>query len=247
MADAAAARPGVALVDLTGSAAARPRPTSSLCRRDRDGRTAAVCIHPDASQRWPAGCSRARRAPGDGGELPEGGEDILAAADETAAALAAGADEVDVVAPIAAVSDGDAGIVGELVEACAQRGPRGDDAEGDPRDRRSPRAGTDRRRRPSRGHGGRRFPQDLDRKAAVGGHAGSPAVLLAVCEEANGRVGFKAAGGIRPRATPPPIWWPTSSGPGWVSPRSFRFGASGLLDDLLRTLGRGDAAAGNGY
>ena len=67
--------------------------------------------------------------------FPHGGDDIAAAAEETAAAVAAGADEVDVVAPIAAILDGDIGLVGELVEACrAAAGPR-HHAEADPGDR----------------------------------------------------------------------------------------------------------------
>ena len=38
--------------------------------------------------------------------------------------MAAGADEVDVVAPIEAMLEGDVGLVGELVEACrAAAGP----------------------------------------------------------------------------------------------------------------------------
>ena len=50
--------------------------------------------------------------------FPDGSDDIGRAAEETAAAVAAGADEVDVVAPIAALLEGDVGLVGELVEAC---------------------------------------------------------------------------------------------------------------------------------
>ena len=56
------------------------------------------------------------------------------AAEETAAAVAAGADEVDVVAPIAALLEGDVGLVGELVEACRAAAGAGDHAQGDPGD-----------------------------------------------------------------------------------------------------------------
>ena len=75
--------------------------------------------------RWPAsGSPAAPCALATVANFPHGGDDIAAAAEETAAAVAAGADEVDVVAPIAAILDGDIGLVGELVEACrAAAGP----------------------------------------------------------------------------------------------------------------------------
>ena len=82
-------------------------------------------------------------------------------------------------------------------------------------------------------------------KSEVGATLEAAALLLAVCREAGGRVGFKAAGGIRTAAdaagyllSPTRSWGRT--GP---RPRTFRFGASSLLDDLL---GPGAAAAG-GY
>ena len=43
--------------------------------------------------------------------FPEGSDDLARAARDTADALAAGADEIDVVAPIQAILDGDIGLV----------------------------------------------------------------------------------------------------------------------------------------
>ena len=63
-------------------------------------------------------------------------------------------------------------------------------------------------------------------------------------EEAGGRVGFKAAGGIR-TATDAAGYLLLADellGPGWATPARFRFGASALLDDLLRLAGRATAA-----
>jgi len=61
-----------------------------------------------------------------------------------------------------------------------------------------------------------------------------------VIEEADGRVGLKLSGGIRSAKD--------AAGylhlidhfmkPGWVSPKTVRFGASSLLDDLVRVLSR---------
>ena len=50
--------------------------------------------------------------------FPHGSDDIAGAAEECAAAAAEGADEVDVVAPIEAIREGDIGMVNELVTAC---------------------------------------------------------------------------------------------------------------------------------
>ena len=79
-------------------------------------------------------------------------------------------------------------------------------------------------------------------KAEVGATLEAAAALLAVCHEAGGRVGFKAAGGIRTAADAAGYLHLADAimGPGWASPRTFRFGASSLLDDLL---GRGGERA----
>ena len=75
-------------------------------------------------------------------------------------------------------------------------------------------------------------------KVPVGARLEDAAVLLAVLEEADGRVGLKLSGGIRSTKD--------AAGylhliehfmtPGWVSPRTVRFGASSLLDDLESVL-----------
>jgi inosine/guanosine/xanthosine phosphorylase family protein len=72
-------------------------------------------------------------------------------------------------------------------------------------------------------------------------HAPGVALLLAVIAEAGGRVGFKAAGGIRTGADAAGYLLLADGivGPGWASPATFRLGASALLDDLLRITGHG--------
>jgi deoxyribose-phosphate aldolase len=63
-------------------------------------------------------------------------------------------------------------------------------------------------------------------------------VLLAVIEEAGGRVGIKFSGGIRTtqQAAPYLALVDHFLGSGWTSPDTLRFGASALLDDLLKIL-----------
>ena len=71
-------------------------------------------------------------------------------------------------------------------------------------------------------------------KAPVGATLEAAATLLAVCAEADGRVGFKAAGGIRTAPTPPAICTRgRDPGPGWVSPGPSASAPPALLDDLL--------------
>lgn len=79
-------------------------------------------------------------------------------------------------------------------------------------------------------------------KTPVGATPGAARVLLDLCREAadQGRtVGFKASGGIRDLDAVATYLDLADSicGPRWATPATFRFGASGLLDVLLATLG----------
>jgi deoxyribose-phosphate aldolase len=242
-ADPSVAARALALVDLTSlSGGESEAEIEALCRRAIRHRTAAVCIYaahlPLARQLLDGTGVRLATV----ASFPDGSDDILAVADEAAAAVAAGADEVDVVAPIAAVLEGDTGIVGELVEACRTA------------------AGPATTLKLILETGVLREPQliaaaaraavmaDVDflktstGKAAIGATLDASAVLLAVCAEAGGKVGFKAAGGIRSTADAAAYLALADAlvEPGWASPRRFRFGASSLLDDLLRTLGQSE-------
>ena len=69
--------------------------------------------------------------------------------------------------------------------------------------------------------------------------------------KATGRkdVGFKAAGGIRTveDAGKYLAMADDTMGKDWASPATFRFGASGLLDDILAVLGGTESKSGTGY
>jgi deoxyribose-phosphate aldolase len=250
-ADADVARRALPLLDLTSLSG---RETSDdierLCRRAVAHGAAAVCVYPAflAQAKLELAGSPVRLAAV--ANFPHGSDDLLAIADEVAAAFAAGADEIDVVAPIQAILDGDLGIVGELVEACR-------DAVGE---------GTILKliletgvlREPGLVTGAARtavmagvdFLKTSTGKAEVGATLEAAAVLLTVCAESDGRVGFKAAGGIRTVADAAPYLHLADLvlGAGWATARTFRFGASGLLDDLLRLLGRAeDPSPPSGY
>ena len=83
--------------------------------------------------------------------------------------------------------------------------------------------------------------ESLTRRAA--------AILLEACRDAARPVGVKISGGVRDVAAAATYLAlaDRACGPGWVSPATFRFGASGLLDRLLAALGEapGPSQAGS--
>jgi deoxyribose-phosphate aldolase len=251
-ADAELARRALALIDLTTLRGDEsPAEIERLCDSAVRHGTAAVCLYaqhvPLARDRLAGSAVRIATV----ANFPQGGDDVARAADETAAAVAAGADEVDVVAPIAAlVGEGDVGMVEELVVACKaaagpgtllklilETGTLREPALITAAARAAVMAGVD-------------FLKTSTGKTEVGATLESAALLLAVVQEAGGRVGFKAAGGIRTADEAAGYLHLADAmlGPGWATARTFRFGASSLLDDLLRRLGQDSgSAAADGY
>jgi deoxyribose-phosphate aldolase len=207
--------------------------------------TAAVCIGPRfvplaRDLLRGSGVRRATVA-----NFPEGSDDIAAAAAACAAAAADGAQEVDVVAPIQAIRDGDIGMVSELVTACRDAAPEttlkviletgvlAEPSVISGAARAAVMAGCD-------------FLKTSTGKTPVGATLEAAAVMLAVIEEADGRVGFKAAGGIRTAAQAASYLYLAEQliSPSWACPTTFRFGASSpLLDDLVAILGGGPDAS----
>jgi len=170
--------------------------------------------------------------------FPAGSDDIAGAAEEVKAAFTAGADEVDVVAPIEAILAGDVGLVEELVELCVAVRPVGgtlkviletgrlqDPAVVTAAARAAVMAGAD-------------MLKTSTGKAAVGATPEAVATLLAVIQEAGGRVGLKVSGGVRTpeQAAGYLALCDERIGAGWATPATFRIGASSLLDGLLAHL-----------
>lgn len=76
-------------------------------------------------------------------------------------------------------------------------------------------------------------------KTKVGATLAAARTMLEVIHDMDPEVGFKASGGVRTVGDAGAYLALADEimGEGWASPETFRFGASGLLDDLLRTLG----------
>lgn len=237
--DATLAARALPLLDLTSlNATDADADIEALCQRAITYGTAAVCIGPRfvplaRDLLHGSGVKLATVA-----NFPHGSDDIAAAAQECAAAAAGGADEVDVVAPIEAIRDGDVGMVTELVTACRAAIPEttlkviletgvlalpnlitG-------AARAAVMAGCD-------------FLKTSTGKTPVGATPEAAAVILAVIQEADGRIGFKAAGGIRTAKQAAVYLYLAEQliNPSWACPSTFRFGASSpLLDDLVAIL-----------
>jgi deoxyribose-phosphate aldolase len=227
------------LVDLTALGEdEREDQIEALCARAADVGVAAVCV-------WPRFVPAARRALERSGvkvatvaNFPGGGDDIARALAETEAAVEAGADEVDLVAPLGAILEGDVGLVSEMVQACKaaldgrilkvilETGRLG-----------APPVITAAARAAIMAGAG--FLKTSTGKAAVGATLEAAAVLLAVIDEAEGRVGIKLSGGIRTTQHAAQYLYLIDHfmAPGWVEPRTVRFGASPpLVDDLVAVL-----------
>ena len=234
---AAAARilPLVDLTSLSGDEAEAD--IEALADRGMAKGVAAVCIYPKfvAIARQRIGTDPVRLA--SVVNFPDGSDDILRTVGETKAIIADGADEIDVVAPLDAIMEGDVGLVSEMVEAVK-----------DAADGRMVKVilETGRLRDPARITSAARAAvmvgadmlKTSTGKAPTGARLEDAAVLLAVLEEAEGRVGLKLSGGIRSVRDAAGYLhlidhFMTS---GWVSPRTVRFGASSLLDDLEKVL-----------
>lgn len=241
--DASAAARILPLVDLTSlNDDDDERAIRRLCRRGRDAGVAAVCAYPRfvplmVDELRATGVAVATVA-----NFPHGGDDVPAAVREVEAAVGAGADEVDVVIPVQAALEGDVGLVTELVQACRdatpgqvlkvilETGRLGEPARITAAARAAIMARPD-------------FLKTSTGKSATGATLEAAAVLLALIEEADGKVGLKLSGGIRTTQEAARYLYLVDHfmGPGWIEPRTLRFGASSLLDDLERILGASGA------
>ena len=246
--DAIVARRAIGLLDLTelGDAATEDD-VHVLCRRalGPDGEVAAVCVWPRSVTTARADLSGTPVRVATVTNFPSGAEPLADVLAQTEGALADGADEIDVVLPYRALAAGDERVVTSLLEAVRGLVP-GDDGHrlkviletGELGDRRlieqaarlAITSGAD-------------FIKTSTGKTRVSATLEATAVMLAVISELGLPVGLKPSGGIRTVADARAYLAQADEvmGDGWVGPRTFRFGASGLLDALQAAI-HGDSA-----
>ena len=171
--------------------------------------------------------------------FPSGRASLAVKLADAADAVAAGADEVDMVIDRGAFLAGRYGLVSEEIravrEACGAGAPQGD-----PGDRRAGHAG---QRGPGlvAGHAVRRgLHQDLDRQGAARPRPRRsrwscwPRCATSRRSPGAGSGSRWPAGSAPPRTRSATWCWSTeTAGPDWLTPALFRIGASSLLNDLL--------------
>ncbi|WP_207884634.1 deoxyribose-phosphate aldolase [Pseudomonas sp. 30_B] len=235
----------LALLDLTSlNAGDDLQSTVDLCRRALTpyGEVAAVCV-------WPKLAHVARRTLNTLGgrgvkvasvcNFPAGNAPQADVTEEVRKTLAEGADEIDLVYPWRRLKAGNPTGAVELIRACkALCGPYHrlkviletgelDDPELIRMACREAIAG------------GADFLKTSTGKASVNATPEAVRVMLECIEEDGGKVGLKVSGGLRTLADALGYRALVEErfGAGWITPEHLRFGASSLLDDLLRELG----------
>ncbi|QUJ68055.1 deoxyribose-phosphate aldolase [Photobacterium sp. GJ3] len=227
----------------------------ALCKNAKTpvGNTAAICIYPRfipvaKKQLREQGTPEVRIATVT--NFPHGNDDIEIAVAETKAAVAYGADEVDVVFPYRALIAGNEDVGFELVKQCKaacgdillkviiETGELKDPALIRKASEISIQAGAD-------------FIKTSTGKVPVNATPESAEIMLTVIKDmgVQDKVGFKPAGGVRTAEDAAQYLAMADRilGADWADNMHYRFGASSLLANLLHTLGEGDKAAEGGY
>ncbi|QEE46032.1 deoxyribose-phosphate aldolase [Rhizobium sp. WL3] len=249
----AVASRALSLLDLTNlKDDCTPEQIVTLCGRAQSafGPTAAICI-------WPRFVMQARTLLGPDSPIriatvvnfPSGEmktEDVLA---ETRDAVADGADDIDLVIPYRALTKGDENAVPDMVSAVkAACGPailKTILETGELKDISLIRRASD-----LSIAAGADFIKTSTGKVGVNATLEAADIMLQAIRDSRKKVGFKPAGGISTVADAGHYLRlaDTIMGEDWVMPSTFRFGASGLLDDIIAVLsGERSTAAASGY
>jgi len=216
----------------------------ALCRQAKSpaGETAAICIFP----RFIPVAKKALKAQqtpqvkiATVTNFPHGNDDIDIALAETKAAVAYGADEVDLVFPYRALMQGNENIGFDMVKVCKQA--CGDSARlkviietGELKSEALIRKASE-----ISINAGADFIKTSTGKVAVNATPEAAKIMLTVIKDKNTSVGFKPAGGVR-NADDAAVYLDLADnilGSDWADAKHFRFGASSLLVSLLATLG----------
>lgn len=243
----------LSLLDLTNLREdCTPQQIATLCQRAHTefGNTAAICI-------WPRFVAQARAAFGKDHTIriatvvnfPSGDLDVATVVAETEAAIGDGADEIDLVIPYRKFMAGDESAVAEMIaavrKACAapvllkvilETGELKDKA-------------LIRRASEIAIAEGADFIKTSTGKVAVNATLEAADIMLQAIRDSKRRWASPAGGiGTVEDATLYLRLAETIMAPNWAMPSTFRFGASGVLDDVLNVLAGGEPAkAASGY
>ena len=217
-----------------------PARIRTLCAaaRSAHGLPAAVCIHPEHITTAREALAGTAVKVATVVNFPEGADDPQRIARETLRAIAAGADEIDMVLPWRALQAGDAARARAGVDACRSACGSGialkliletGELVSPALIRRACELGLD---------AGVDFLKTSTGKVPVNATPEAAAVMLDAIAARGGRCGFKAAGGIRTLADAR-VYLALAQerlGADWINPARFRIGASALFDALLAEL-----------
>lgn len=203
------------------------------------GHTAAVCVYPafiataaNALKQHEASVKIATVT-----NFPHGNDDVVTAVKETEQAIADGADEVDVVFPYRALMADDEQVGADLVKQCKSAcGDKMLKVIIESGELKTP--ALIKRASEIAIENGADFIKTSTGKVAVNATPEAAEVMLQAIADSGKPVGFKAAGGVR-SVEDAKVYLQLAEkimGSAWVSPATFRFGASGLLASLLATL-----------
>jgi deoxyribose-phosphate aldolase len=217
-----------------------------LCARAQTpyGNSAAICI-------WPRFVAHARAILGNDHKVriatvvnfPSGSMEVADVAAETREAIADGADEIDLVIPYRKFLEGNEQAVTEMVTAVrAECGPvmlKVILETGELKD-----AALIRRASELAIDAGADFIKTSTGKVAVNATLEAADIMIRAIRQSGRNIGFKPAGGIGSVADAALYLSlaETIMTPDWAMPSTFRFGASGLLDDILAVLSGSQSA-----
>jgi deoxyribose-phosphate aldolase len=239
------AQRALSLMDLTSlSDNETEQEIKALCQQAKSagGETAAICIFPRFVP-MAKKILKAQQTPqikvATVTNFPHGNDDLVIALAETQAAVAYGADEVDLVFPYRALMQGNADIGFDMVKVCKKA--CGENAKlkviiesGELKS-----AELIQKASEIAINAGADFIKTSTGKVPVNATPEAAKIMLEVIKNKNVDVGFKPAGGVK-NAEDAAVYLDLADsilGAEWADNNHFRFGASSLLNSLLATLG----------
>lgn len=240
------------LLDLTSlEASDTEAKIADLCRRAVTpfGKVAAVCVYPRFAKQCRAALKGSGVRVAAVVNFPDGGADAPAAGRECRGAVAEGAQEIDMVLPFEEFRRGKPEAARKVVAACREAcgksvllkviletGVLAEPGLIAEASRLAIAEGAD-------------FIKTSTGKRQPAATPDAARVMLEAIRGARRPVGFKAAGGVRSveQAQAYVALAEEIMGAGWCTPSTFRIGASGLLDDVLRHLGGAGRDGGSAY